>query len=297
MSRPEAASPVVATFMGREIRLSEIDLSEDQKRGISERTDAEDAQRRFRAHRVSQLGRMIVVPLRDQYIRENRLEPTREELAEAVKAFRARQESLQERRMEERRKLEEQLGSGELSDIERKKVERELEEVNRWFRVEEDAERRRAESVKDLKTMQARREEVQVRLASGGLSQKERERLSGELERLSPAIDLTARLCKDVPESLADMMVGSWKFQKSLHQRYGGMVIYQQLGIEAVGGMRRWLESHESAGHFAILDPQLREDFWHYYVRQDHPAKATAADPFKVPPWLEDVAATRPEAK
>jgi hypothetical protein len=296
-SRPEGNSRVVATFMGREIRLAEIDLPDDEKRQLREKPGDEDAERRVRDRRVSQLSRKIVVPLRDQYIRENHLEPTREELAEAAKAFRARQESYRERQMEERRQLEGRIGSGELSDNERKLAERRLEGINRWLRIEDDAEKRRADSLKDLEEFRAKREAVRVRLESKDLGQKERELLSKELGQLDRVIELTGRLCKDVSESLADMMVGSWKFQRSLYRRYGGTVIYQQLGIEAVGAMRRWLEEHESAGRFAILDPQLREDFWYYYVRQDHPSKATAADPFKVPPWLEDAAASGPMAR
>ena len=66
----------------------------------------------------------------------------------------------------------------------------------------------------------------------------------------------------------AQWWVSQWKLQQSLYRNYGGRVIYQQVGPEAIDAMRDFLEEAESKGRFAIYDEQLRSHFWSPYKRE-----------------------------
>jgi len=57
-------------------------------------------------------------------------------------------------------------------------------------------------------------------------------------------------------------MMANRKFHKALYERYGGEVISQVLGPNAVGAYRRWLEDEESRGRFEITPPALRDGFY-----------------------------------
>lgn len=89
-------------------------------------------------------------------------------------------------------------------------------------------------------------------------------------------------------ETKASVVTTDWKFNKALYEQYGGVVVQRHFGPEALGAMRKWLESHEQAGDFKIDDPKLRADFWEYYLHVDQNLVVAAADPFGVPPWRDD---------
>ena len=62
-----------------------------------------------------------------------------------------------------------------------------------------------------------------------------------------------------------------WKFQKHLHQRFGGGRIRERWGgIEAVEAFCKWLEAHEQQGDFQITDQYLRTRFYSYWTWQDY---------------------------
>jgi hypothetical protein len=93
---------------------------------------------------------------------------------------------------------------------------------------------------------------------------------------------------------MAHAMVQQWLVNKSMYERYGGTVIFQQANpMEPVDAYRRFFEEHEARGTFTILDPEQREAFWSYY-RRDH-------GPFKLPeeiidfkhPWWEQTGPAR----
>jgi hypothetical protein len=83
--------------------------------------------------------------------------------------------------------------------------------------------------------------------------------------------------------------VKSWKFDRALHAQYGGVVIFQQSNpVEPVGAYRKWLEEHEQAGHFQILDDEARVAFWEYFKRDWDREICVVhdADPLAEPWWL-----------
>jgi hypothetical protein len=77
-------------------------------------------------------------------------------------------------------------------------------------------------------------------------------------------------------EAIGEQMVKGWKLDRMLYEKYGGTVIFQQGNpLEPVGAYRKFLEKMEEAKVFEVYDPDNRQKFWHYLVRQH---------PFQVPP-------------
>jgi len=139
-----------------------------------------------------------------------------------------------------------------------------------------------------LKNNKARQKDIQSHLQSNQLNPSEKEKLLKQLKTIEKTIEITNKVNKDIFDRVAKMLLGNWKFSKSLYEKYGGTVIWQQTGTEAVEATRLWLEEHEKKGNFKIYDDTLRKMFWEYYVRQDHPFIVKRSEPFGVPPWLED---------
>jgi len=86
---------------------------------------------------------------------------------------------------------------------------------------------------------------------------------------------------------IARDFIETWKFHKALQGAYGGEVIWQVLGPNAVGARRRWLEAEESAGHFRIFTTDLRTAFYEAvggYGGNPVPAEE-ATDAFLHPLW------------
>lgn len=65
---------------------------------------------------------------------------------------------------------------------------------------------------------------------------------------------------------LAKWWVGHWKQQQWFYKRYGGRVIYQQVGPEAIDAMRDFLKESEAKKDFAIYDQDLKASFWEPFI-------------------------------
>jgi hypothetical protein len=94
---------------------------------------------------------------------------------------------------------------------------------------------------------------------------------------------------------MARDFVATWEFHKALQEKYGGEVIGQVLGPNAVGARRQWLEEEEANGRFKIFTPELRSAFYGavsgYGGRRMSPEEA--AEAFAHPPWLAAHGVTR----
>lgn len=88
--------------------------------------------------------------------------------------------------------------------------------------------------------------------------------------------------------ALGELFVKGWKLDRALYQKYGGTVIFQQANpFEPVGAYRGFLEAMEKAQVFEIYDPDNRQKFWHYFVRQ-HPFQVPGKNiDFEKPWWLQ----------
>ena len=109
---------------------------------------------------------------------------------------------------------------------------------------------------------------------------------------------------KNFEQFFAKWSVGNWKKQQWFYKRYGGRAIYQQVGPQAIDGMRDFLKEAEAKKDFTIYDKELSDKFWAPYIKE--PPGCLVRDPDKVfeHPWsLMDASAnhekrpTSPAAK
>jgi hypothetical protein len=89
-------------------------------------------------------------------------------------------------------------------------------------------------------------------------------------------------------EAIGEQMVKGWKLDRALYQKYGGTVIFQQANpFEPVDAYRKFLEGMQEAKVFEVYDPDNRQKFWHYFVRQ-HPFQVPPKDiDFDKPWWMQ----------
>ena len=105
--------------------------------------------------------------------------------------------------------------------------------------------------------------------------------------------NLTAEKSAQVDEmetSIASAMIRQWKINKSLYEKYGGRIIYQQMGPEPLDALRNFLESRQAEGAFEIRKQVLSEAFWRNFTddtRHDFmdPDGADAKAAFSTPFW------------
>jgi len=100
------------------------------------------------------------------------------------------------------------------------------------------------------------------------------------MRRLSPTNDDASEARKKDDrrgdEAIGEQLVKGWKLDRMPYKEYGGTVIFQQGNpFEPVGAYRGFLEEMEKAKVFEIYDPDNRQKFWHYFVRQ-HPFQVPA---------------------
>jgi hypothetical protein len=149
-----------------------------------------------------------------------------------------------------------------------------------------------------------RRAEVEVlrgKLAAPDLPGNEREKLGSRLELLERLLKSVAEMeayreehgeeMAAAEREVAEHFVQGWKLNRSLYERYGGRVIFQQAGPEPVDAYRAFLEEQRDEGAFQILAPDLEKEFWRYFVDDemhtflpDAAGKKAMATPW----WLMD---------
>lgn len=149
------------------------------------------------------------------------------------------------------------------------------EEIEQFIEATETAE------AASQRQFEERREEIRTLLEAGDLTDAEQGRLESELKTLESILEMNAEQeafgrehfgdeyeaqQRDIQERIGRQMIASWKTNRSLYERYGGRVIFQQAGPEPVDAYRKFLEEHREAGDFEIVDPELREQFWRYFV-------------------------------
>ncbi len=84
---------------------------------------------------------------------------------------------------------------------------------------------------------------------------------------------------QEIPESIARQMIAGWKTERELHRVYGGKVIFQQSGIEALDARRLLFEAAEKSGDLKFDDAGVRRLFYYYYVNVKHtPTNAKALE-------------------
>ncbi|MCI0561009.1 MAG: hypothetical protein MN733_21185 [Nitrososphaera sp.] len=90
---------------------------------------------------------------------------------------------------------------------------------------------------------------------------------------------------------MAQHFVRSWKINKSLYEKYGGRIIFQQAGPEPVDAYRNFLKEQEKKGSFQILNKHYEASFWRYFINDAMHTFYSEDDGdklMKTPWWLMD---------
>ena len=96
---------------------------------------------------------------------------------------------------------------------------------------------------------------------------------------------------RTMTRNMAHHFVKTWKINKSLYEKYGGRIIFQQAGVEPLDAYRQFLKEQEKKKAFQILNKNYEASFWKYFVNDSmHTfySKDDGAKFMKTPWWLMD---------
>lgn len=190
------------------------------------------------------LSDLIQRALLEQFAKENKIEPTEEELDAYFLMTEEAERQHQIEFEEDRKKLVAELKATTLSERERKDKESQLQRI---------------ESI--LKTTRERKEQTK-----------------GMEEQLRPMM-----------RQMAHGFVINWKINKALYAKYGGRVIFEQVGPVPLDAYRDFLREQEKNGAFQILDKKYEAPFWLYFTNDAMHmfySKEDAAKIINTPLWL-----------
>lgn len=131
------------------------------------------------------------------------------------------------------------------------------------------------------------RDRLRLELQRVDLTPEKRQALQSSLESAEKDVKLQAEEMAYEEEATRDVAQGvvlSWMVQRALHREFGGDIIFQQAGPEAVGAYPRFLEERQKAGDFKIHDEVLGRRFW-ARVREA-PGHRLGQDVLETPWWL-----------
>jgi hypothetical protein len=110
-----------------------------------------------------------------------------------------------------------------------------------------------------------RKDEIEKRLAAGGLSGDEEQKLEAE------HLELRSKL-KSPAEIQTAWALINWKGEKHIYQTFGGgRILINKFGHQAFDANRVWRETAEKNGDFKITDPALRTKFYEPWTRDRGP--------------------------
>lgn len=135
--------------------------------------------------------------------------------------------------------------------------------------------------------------ELRKKLAVPNLSDTEKAELTEEQSRLTRLLAAYRTPPEaDGGDEIARTFIEAWKTERELHRVYGGRVIFQQSGAEALDARRRLFEGAEKKGDIKFDDPGVRHLFY-YYSHMEHTAIDEKA--LEKPSFLDDGAQPRAE--
>lgn len=134
--------------------------------------------------------------------------------------------------------------------------------------------------VKMQSEWEQKKNELLEKLKSPNLTEAEREKINSELKTVEKLLESREKMeqyikkdeakSREAERNVAKQVILSWKINKSLYDRYGGRVIFQQAGPEPVDAYRDFLKKYEKKGSFQIMDETLKDQFWDYFVSDKH---------------------------
>ncbi|MBI3354762.1 hypothetical protein HY086_00800 [Candidatus Gottesmanbacteria bacterium] len=143
------------------------------------------------------------------------------------------------------------------------------------------------------------RKKLAEELKSDTLTEKERKEKTAYLQNLESILKTTKEMAergkgmeeqmKAMKRSMAQHFVMAWKINKSLYEKYGGRIIFQQAGVEPLDAYRKFLKEQEKKGAFQILNKEYEPSFWKYFTDDNmHTfySKDDGAKLMETPWWL-----------
>ena len=128
----------------------------------------------------------------------------------------------------------------------------------------------RRSNERNLHQWEARLVELNKELAEPNLSNESKTKLEKERAEYEGLVaSKRESRTADVPEEVARTFIVTWKTERELHRAYGGGVIFQQAGPEALDARRRLFEQAEKKGDIRFADAGVRHLFY-YYANMKH---------------------------
>jgi hypothetical protein len=90
--------------------------------------------------------------------------------------------------------------------------------------------------------------------------------IKSQLDSFDKSIEHMERAFTAPRNGPAQTMIRGWKTNKSLFEKYGGRVIFQQAGPEPLDAYRDFLKEQQAAGNFEIKDKETAALFWNYFT-------------------------------
>ncbi len=145
------------------------------------------------------------------------------------------------------------------------------------------------------------RKKLTQELESSSLTEREKKEKTEQLKTIENILKITKEAeerTKGMDEKMLTMkrnmaqhFVKTWKINKSLYEKYGGRIIFQQAGIEPLDAYRQFLKEQEKKKAFQILNKEYEAPFWKYFVDDSmHTfySMDDGANLMKTPWWLMD---------
>jgi hypothetical protein len=131
--------------------------------------------------------------------------------------------------------------------------------------------RLRQSNEQSVEQMEERLEKVNAELASSTLRDENAAKLEKERTFLENILPTLRHVAKQTPsEEIARQLVVASKIEQALYRTYGGRVIFQQAGPEALDARRRLFEEAEESGDLKFEDAGVHHMFYYYYVNMKH---------------------------
>jgi hypothetical protein len=112
---------------------------------------------------------------------------------------------------------------------------------------------------------------VKTALGSPDLTDSKRAELTKKHDRLERRVSHSRdSLKRGAPDEIAKHFILTWKIERELHRKYGGRIIFQQFGAEALDARRMLYEAAEKNGDLKFDNPDVRHMFYYYYTHVHH---------------------------
>jgi hypothetical protein len=129
----------------------------------------------------------------------------------------------------------------------------------------------RKSSERTLRQWEARLAELKRKLTEPELSNENKTKLENERAQYESFVaSMRESRAIDVPDEMAQKFIVAGKTERELHRVYGGRVIFQQAGPEALDARRRLFEQAEEQGDIRFVDAGVRHLFYYYYANMQH---------------------------